>query len=81
MRTKVFFIVALFFVMLSSCKKDKTCDSIKSSPQEALDYWFFGEDSYWVYQKKGTEELDTLKTTLHKKEYLEAHEVDDQRVN
>lgn len=70
----IFFGLGFF---LSSCGPDEgmdckvVCDSVRSAPQDLLDYFVFNEGSYWVYQLKGTDTLDTLSFAGMDSEYFE----------
>ena len=62
---------------LSSCGPDEgmdcrvVCDSVNAAPQNLLDYFVFNEGSYWVYQLKGTDTLDTLSFAGMDSEFFE----------
>ncbi|MEC8692963.1 MAG: hypothetical protein VXX46_04215 [Bacteroidota bacterium] len=47
------------------------CDSVNAAPQNLLDYFVFNEGSYWVYQLKGTDTLDTLSFAGMDSEFFE----------
>jgi len=60
--TKLLLLLTISSIMvMQSCKKNKACEVVQAAPQDFLDYWYFGDNSYWVYQKVGTNEIDTLK--------------------
>ena len=79
--------IIIFFGLtfyLSSCNPDDCtdgpcdrrkckviCDSVNAAPQDLLDYFVFNEGSYWVYQLKGTDTLDTLSFAGMDSEYFE----------
>ena len=64
-------------VTLSSCGPDEgmdcrvVCDSVNAAPQNLLDYFVFNKGSYWVYQLKGTDTLDTLRFSGYREEFFE----------
>ena len=44
--------------MNMNCNKNDECEQVIQAPQEFLDYWFFPEGSWWVYQNQNGE-IDT----------------------
>ena len=66
MKTHVLASALLLALGLSACKKQTVvgeCAQVVRAPQAFLDYWFFPEGSYWVYQQRGSSPavLDTVR--------------------
>lgn len=51
--------ILLLIILSISCKKHE-CGEISYLPQDFLDYWYFPEGSYWVYQLKDSTLTDTF---------------------
>ncbi len=69
-----------FLATLCNCGPDDSddrdrcvvkCDSIKTAPQELLDYFVFLKGSYWVYRLNGSDTLDTLTFAGFSEDYFE----------
>lgn len=79
MRYLIFTFISFYglTISLSSCGPDEgmdckvICDKVNSAPQELLSTFVFKEGSYWVYQLKGTNTLDTLSFMGMESEYFE----------
>ncbi|MEA3496383.1 MAG: hypothetical protein U9R42_10150 [Bacteroidota bacterium] len=63
----IFSLVIFLLLQVSSCR-EKGCEAIKKAPQEFLDYWYFPEGSWWVYQNQDGE-IDTVKCFENKIEH------------
>jgi hypothetical protein len=58
-KTILVIVIISFIVSFFSCKKK--CDSIDELPHEFLDYWYFNQGSWWVFQlKDSTNIYDTV---------------------
>lgn len=53
---------ALLLILALACRKTDTCDGqYAEMDAEYLKYWYFPEKTYWVYQAKDTDLVDTVK--------------------
>ncbi len=69
-----FLIIVSLFCLSSNCKEDKfkKCKDVLNAPQEYLDYWFFKEGTWWVYQLKDTTGIyDTVRVVYYDAYYEE----------
>ena len=66
MRTTIYLIILLLTgLSLQNCGNDcdADCTEIKEAPKEFLDYWYFPEGSWWIYQLQDStkEVFDTIR--------------------
>lgn len=63
MKTKRFTIFLFFFALIVGCNKPEPVEQgpqpYEEFEQEFLRYWFFPEESYWVYEDKDSGLVDT----------------------
>lgn len=77
---KLFMLGSLLFLSLTifSCKEDPpvSCKSVLEAPKEYLDYWYFQEGSWWVYQLEGSNPAiyDTVIVIYNKAEYPDPYD-------
>lgn len=61
---KKYILIFLYFIILQACGKNDRdeCSIIQKAPNDYLDYWFFKEGSFWVYQLiDSAKTIDTVK--------------------
>lgn len=58
------FIFILIATSITSCRKSPSCNgSYSERPQQFLQYWYFGEGSYWIYKSSNGALIDTVRVT------------------
>ena len=72
MKLKLIFVIILGISTLTTCQKAREkrwCKNPIKIPQRVVDYFYFKEGTYWIYENETTQELDSQWVTSSRFKY------------